>query len=101
MGVHILTRQNLSADAPATVSVGVASGEVLARNASRRGAVFVNTSNNRISFGIGTAAILDRGITIYGNGGTWQMDEFTFTIEAINAIASAAASDLAVQEFSA
>lgn len=99
--VHVLTRQNLNADTPLTVSVGVASGTVLARNLARRGAVFVNTSANRISFGINTAAILDRGITIYGNGGTWHMDEHTFTLDAINAIASGAASALAVQEFSA
>ena len=98
---HVLTRQNLSADAPTFVTVGVASGQVLPLNLSRRGAVLVNTSANRISFGIGTAAILDRGITLYGNGGTWQMDEHTFTLERINAIASGADSNLAVQEFSA
>ena len=79
--------------------MGVASGQVLARNLDRRGAVFVNTSVNRISFGIGAPAVLDSGITIYPNGGTWQMNEHSFTLEAINAIASGAGSNLAVQEF--
>lgn len=101
MGVHVLNRQNLGASAPTFVTVGVASAQVVARDANRRGAVFINTSGNRISFGIGATAVLDRGITIYGNGGTWEMDEHTFTLEAINAIASAAGSNLTVQEFSA
>jgi len=99
--VHILTRTNLGADAPTFVSVGVASGEVLARDVTRRGAIFVNTSANRISFGIGVAAVLDSGITLYPNGGTWMMNEQSFTLEAINAIASGADSNLAVQVFTA
>ena len=101
MGTTILTRQNLAADSPTVVTVGVASGVVLARDGTRRGAIFVNTSPNRISFGIGVAAVLGSGITIYGNGGTWQMDEHSFTTDIINAIASAAGSTLAVQVFSA
>ena len=99
MALEVSARLGQNASAPATVSVGEASTVVVARNTDRRGAVFVNTSLNRISFGIGTAAVMDRGITLYPQG-VWEMTEHTFTTEAINAIASAEGSALAVQEFS-
>lgn len=84
---------------PATqVLVADSSGQVLAANPARRGAVFVNVSANRISFGIGEAAQLDRGITLYPQG-VWEMDERSFTREAITAIASVLDSALSVQEF--
>ena len=58
----------------------------------------MNLSSSDISFGIGTAAILNRGITLKPNG-VWEMDEFTFNLSAINAIASGAGSTLSIQEF--
>ena len=102
MAVEVTARkfQGLSASAPTFATVGAASAVVLARNAARKGAVFVNTSTNRISLGIGVAAVLDRGITIYGNGGVWEMDEHSYSVEAIHAIASAAGSNLTLQEWS-
>jgi hypothetical protein len=84
--------------APSQVVVGVASGVVLAANPVRRGAAFINVSAERISFGIGVAAELDKGITLYPQG-VWEMDERTFSRAQINAIASAGASTLSVQEF--
>lgn len=80
------------------VSIGVASTSVLASNTSRTGAVFMNLSTATISFGLTGAAVLNSGVTLYP-GGVWTMDEFTFTTNAITAIAGTAASSLAVQEF--
>ena len=102
MAVEVTAKRflSLSSSAPTFATVGVASAVALTRSATRRGAIFVNTSTNRISFGIGQAAVLDRGITIYGNGGVWEMDEHSFTIEAIHAIASGAGSNLTIQEWS-
>lgn len=101
MGVHKLNRQDLGADDPTFATVGVASAVAVARNLSRRGLVVTNTSANRISLGIGTTAVLNRGITLFPNGGAFVMTEQTFTLEAIHAIAGGADSNLAVQEFSA
>lgn len=85
--------------APTAASVGVASGTALAANTARAGAVFVNTSGNTISLASdGNAAVLNSGITLNANGGTWVMDSQTFTQGAITAIAGGAASNLAVQE---
>jgi hypothetical protein len=94
----VIDKVSLASAAPAAVAVGVASGSVLASNVNRKGAVFTNTSANTISFGLnGSAAVLNSGITLTPYG-VWMMDEYTFTTGAITAIASAAASNLAVQE---
>jgi hypothetical protein len=43
--------------------------------------------------------VLNSGITLSANGGSFVMDEYTFATGAINAIAGGAASNLAIQEF--
>jgi hypothetical protein len=88
----------LTASAPNTTSVGVGSGQVVAANANRKGLVLTNLSVNNISFGIGVNAVIGNGITLTPNG-VWEMDQFTFSTAAINAIASGASSNLAIQEF--
>lgn len=96
--VYTTERLPLSGSSPAAVSVGVASGVVIAANAARRGLVLINTSTGIISFNInGGTAVLRSGITLYP-GGIFEMDPFTFTTSAINGIASVAASNLAIQE---
>lgn len=94
----VTTKTALTANAPFTVSVGVTSGTFLASNTSRKGLIVVNTSNATVSFGIGTAAVLNAGVTLYP-GGTWELDEYCLVTGAINAIAGAAASGVAGQEF--
>lgn len=96
--IFVSTRLALTGSAPSAASVGVSSGVVIAANSSRRGLVLTNTSNNVVSFNIaGGSAVLREGITLYP-GGNWDMDEFTFTTSAINGIASAASSNIAIQE---
>lgn len=86
-------------NAPSAVTVGVSSGLALASNSSRKGLVLVNTSANTISIAFGAnAAVLNSGITLY-QGGSYNMDAYSFTTAAINAIASAASSNLAIQEY--
>lgn len=97
-GLNTNTKTALTASSPAAVSIGVASGTAVAANPNRKGLVLTNTSTHTISFGIGVAAVLNSGITLTP-GGIWIMDEFNFTVAAINGIASAASSNLAIQEF--
>ena len=88
----------LTGIAPAASSVGVASTTVVTANATRKGLILTNTSNRTISLGLnGSTATLNSGITLLP-GGVWVMDAFTFTTGAITAIASGAASNLAIQE---
>lgn len=97
--LKVSTKFALTASAPTFATVGTSSASAVAANASRKGLTLVNTSANRISLGFGATAVLDRGITLYP-GGSFFMDEYSYSTAAINAIASAAASNLAVQEFS-
>lgn len=94
----VATKTDLTPSAPAAAAVGVTSAQVLAANANRKGLVVVNTSSNVISIGLGSAAVLNSGITLTPYG-TFEMDEYCFDVGAVNAIASAAASNLAIQEF--
>lgn len=89
---------DLTPSSPTAATVGASSGTAVAANASRRGLVLINTSNNRISLAFGATAVLDSGITLYP-GGVFEMDPYTFDTGAVNAIASAASSNLAIQEY--
>ena len=93
-------RSNWTAAAPAAVSVGVASALAVVTNTSRKGPFLRNTSNNIISiaFGAATPAVLNSGITLF-SGDAFVMDEHSFTTVQVNAIASVAASNLAVQDY--
>lgn len=92
------TGRVLGATAPTSATVGVASAVAVAANPDRKGLVLVNVSSNRISLGLGYPAVLDNGITLAANG-AFSMDDYTFTIAAVNAIASGAGSTLSIQEF--
>lgn len=94
----VKTKTPLTASAPAAASVGVASAQAVAANANRTGLTLVNTSDNTISLGFGATAVLNSGITLLA-GASWAMNEYSFTTAAVNAIAGAASSNLAVQEF--
>jgi|SRR6185295_6711281 len=88
----------LTASAPTVASVGTGSAQAVGANVNRKGLVLTNLSTNNISFGIGAAAVLGSGITLIP-GGVWEMDEGTFNLAQINAIAGGASSNLAIQEF--
>jgi hypothetical protein len=94
----ISTKTDLTPASPAATSVGVASAQAVAANATRKGLDLINVSNARISLGFGAAAVLDSGVTLYP-GGSFSMDDYSFDLGAVNAIASAAASPLAIQEY--
>lgn len=89
----------LTPSTPVSVSVGTSSSSAVAANSLRKGLVVINLSTSNVSFGLGAAAVLNRGITLTPYG-TWVMDQYTFTTAEIFAIAAAASSDLSIQEFS-
>jgi len=94
----VTSKTSLTPLSPTAVSVGDVSAEAVAQNANRKGLILTNTSQATISLGFGAAAVLLSGVILFP-GGIFRMDEFSFTTEAVNAIAGAAASNLAVQEF--
>lgn len=88
----------LTVSSPATATVGVSSSTVLSLNTNRKGMCIINVSLSKVSFAIGTTAVLNSGITLYP-GGVWVMDDYTYATGAINAIASIASSVISIQEF--
>ena len=69
-------------------------------NTDRVGLVLVNLSTSTIYLGLsGRYAVLNSGITITPNGGTWTMDEYTFNREKVSGIANTTNSIVAIQEF--
>jgi hypothetical protein len=87
------------ASSPTFATVGTSSAQVLAANSNRTGAVLVNNSSNSIFFGIGAnPAVVGSGIYLAPQG-VWDMSEYDFTTQAINAISTGANSNLSIQEF--
>ena len=96
-GINAMLRGLGTALAPATASVSVTDGVVIAANAARKKLVVVNLGSANVYFGDGYAAVLNSGIVLTPNG-TWVMDRYTFTTNAIHAI-STGAQTLAIQEY--
>ena len=91
----------ITQSAPTQVSVGVASGVLLAANAARRYLVIVNNAAAaRVSIAFGVAAVLDSGITLQPNGGAYEMSvgAGNLNVGEIRAIASGAATTVGLQE---
>ena len=88
----------MAAGSPGAVAVGVSSTGVVGANSARKGLTLVNTSGAKISLSFGVPAVLYSGITLYP-GGSYSMNEYSFSTAAVNAIASAGSANLGVQEF--
>ena len=90
----------IQAKAPAISSVGNSSTQVLAQTIDRVGLELVNISDSTVYLGFtGNAAVLLKGSVLTAGGGSWTMDDYNFTNEAVTAIAHTAASLLSVQEY--
>ena len=88
----------LTASSPTFATIGTSSSIALAGNSSRKGLIIINTSQNIVSLGIASTAVLYSGITLTPRG-CWVMDKFNYTTGQINAIASVASSNISIQEF--
>lgn len=86
-----------SPSTPATATSTNSSSQVVASNANRKGLIVINLGTVNVSLGCGTTAITNSGITLTPNG-TWVMDQYTFTVSAINAISSTSCT-LSIQEY--
>lgn len=90
--------QKLIPSLPIAVSVGSSSTLILPANANRRSVRLVNTSTAVISLAFGTNAVLYSGMTLFP-AGTYNMDDYDFSELDIFGIASVAASNIAIQEY--
>lgn len=98
--ISITAVASLAPSVGATITAGVTSGLLVSGNAARKGLIVTNLSANRVSLNLLNAtAVLNAGITLLP-GWVWYMDNYSFTINTINIIASGASSVVSVQEFS-
>lgn len=88
-----------TASAPDTATVTDTTSEILPANTDRKGAVIVNDSNLTIYLSFEVDAIVGSGIRLNSAGGVFTMDAFTFTTQAINAIAASGSNNITIQEF--
>jgi hypothetical protein len=80
---------------PTSVTVGAASTQVLAANASRLQAVLVNNSDEEIYYAKGASAVLNAGVRLNAYGGSATINGFK---GAINAICASGGKNLSVME---
>jgi hypothetical protein len=94
--VNIVTSTN--ALSPTSYTVNTSSVVILASNTNRKGLILTNTGNNTVSLGFGNVAVSNSGVTLYP-GGTFNMDNYSFTTSNVNAIAVVANTVVGIQEW--
>ena len=87
------------ANSPSNATVNQTSAEVVAQNSNRSGLILTNESPYKIYLAFGISAEIGKGILLNGNGGTFNMDNYCFTVEAVHAISSGVGANLTIQEF--
>lgn len=92
-------RSSLTPLASANVSCGATTTALVSANEQRKGLVVINTGSNPIYLGLGENAVLSKGIYLAASGGTWVMDDFSFTKVAVNGITTTGTSNVSIQEF--
>lgn len=80
------------------VAVGTDTTVVLAANPRRHEAVFVNDSNKPIYLARGNDAVLNQGIRLNAEGGSYEINRNNLFLGAINAIAEGGDKNLTVSE---
>ena len=87
--------------APASASVGTTTSVVIAENAQRRSLHLINDSSALVYIGIGSAAVMNKGMRIEVSGGVLKFGGETglpLTTQAINGIVASGTSVVLVQE---
>jgi len=83
------------------VTVGATTTSALATNTSRKAALFINDSVETIYLKIGSSAVLNAGIRLNANGGSYQMSfkEGTLSTAQVNSICASGSKKLLVTEW--
>jgi len=79
-------------------TAGVASGLALALNANRKYALIVNDSVNVVYIKLGATAVLNTGIRLNANGGSYEINETNLYTGIIDCISSVASQTILVTE---
>lgn len=93
-----LSPASITASAPTAATVGVASGLALGPGTYKQ-IIFTITSAANVSLGFDATAVLNSGVTMIGRGGSFVLEGPITLATGVNAIASVAATNLAIQAF--
>ena len=96
---QVSTKTPLTASTPTNATVTGTSSQVVASNASRKGLSIINLSTDIIYIGLGTTALLQKGIALTQTGSVYEMSEYDYTTSSVTAISSGASSIISIQEF--
>ena len=89
----------MSGRPPVQKGVLTTSSEILAENYSRSGVVLMNLSDSTVYISFNSSAVLGSGMAILPFGGSWTMNDYTYSKESIEAISHSTSSLLGIQEF--
>ena len=81
-----------------SVTIGTSSTEILVANAARLYAIIVNNSSSSVYLALGVDAVLNKGIRINANGGSYEIKSDNLFIGAINGISAAGGKNVVVTE---
>lgn len=96
---QVSTKTPLTASTPANATVTGTSSEIVASNVNRKGLSIINLSTDIIYIGLGTTALLGKGIALTQTGSVYEMSEYDYTTSAVNAISSGTSSAVSIQQF--
>ena len=71
---------------PNATNVTTASGEVMAANSARRYAIFTNDSDQVIYLSLGGTAVINKGIRLNANGGSYEIKGENLFVGSVKAI---------------
>ena len=83
---------------PKKVSIGSSDTTVLVRKSNRTFAVFVNDSDEDIYLSLSTLAVMNEGMRLNANGGSYDIDSTNLYTGEVSAICSSGSKNLAVTE---
>jgi hypothetical protein len=95
---HIIRDATTITIAHSVATSGVASTTALAANASRKYALIVNDSANAIYIFLGATAVLNQGIRLNANGGSYEINETNLYTGIITTITTVASQNVIVTE---
>jgi len=83
------------------VAVGAASTAILAANSYRIGLILTNDSDETIYLALGAVAVMNQGIRLNANGGSWSMDSRALWLGAVSGICASGGKNLAICQLEA
>ena len=89
----------INAEEPSHAGVGTTSEIIVPETIQRVGLTITNLSAGTIYLGINSTSTLSAGLVLSGGGAAWSMDEYTFSNQAITAIAHTSTLLVAIQQF--